>query len=134
MATAPNSSTQEAVSHFDLQTEVNEAESQRPWQSGVYSKTLLKQDDMRLVLTLMNPGATMDEHHADGSVSVQVLIGKLRLKAQDADHLLPARHLLSLQPSVRHSVQAVDPSAFLLTISWPSSEKLRSMPHRGYGK
>lgn len=134
MATAQSPSPQQPVSHFDLQKEVDQAESKRPWQSGVYSKTLLKQDDMRLVLTLMDAGATMDEHHADGSVSVQVLIGKLRLKAQDADHLLPARHLLSLKPSVRHSVQAVDPSAFLLTISWPTSEKLRSIPHRGYGK
>lgn len=134
MATAQDLSTSKEISHFDLQKEVNNAEASRPWASGIYSKTLLKQDDMRLVLTLMDANATMDEHHADGSVSMQVLIGKLRVSAQGTDHPLPARHLLSLQPSVRHSVQAVEPSAFLLTISWPDNEKLRSMPHRGYGK
>ena len=133
MATAANTQSQQAVSQFDLQQEVNQAETQRPWQSGIYSKTLLKQQDMRLVLTLMDADATMDEHHADGSVTVQVLIGKLRLSAQGTEHQLPARHLLSLQPSVRHNVQAMEPSAFLLTISWPDNEKLRSKPQGGYG-
>ena len=133
MATAPSATPQQAVSHFDLQQEVNQAESQRPWQAGVYSTTLLKQDDMRLVLTLMDANATMDEHHADGSVSVQVLIGKLRISAQNSEYQIPAKHLLTLRPSVRHNVQAMEPSAFLLTISWPDNEKLRSMPHRGYG-
>jgi quercetin dioxygenase-like cupin family protein len=132
MATAPSAASQNAVAHFDLQQEVYKAEDRRPWVSGIYSKTLLKQDDMRLVLTLMDANASMNDHHADGSISIQVLIGKLRLSAEGAEYQISARHLLSLEPSVRHSVLALEPSAFLLTISWPDKTKLQSMPHRGY--
>ncbi|MFP5250438.1 MAG: hypothetical protein ACLGP3_11495 [Acidobacteriota bacterium] len=38
-----------------------------------------------------------------------------------------------LAPSLHHEVEALDPCVFLLTLSWPESEKLRHMPHRGYG-
>ncbi|MCL5263069.1 MAG: hypothetical protein M1568_02230 [Acidobacteria bacterium] len=123
----------ETIFHFDLQQEIDDASSRRPWAAGIFSKTLLKQDDMRVLLTLMDQGATMNEHHADGSVSIQVLLGLLRVKTQEGVHSIPARHLLVLEPSAGHDVRAVEPSAFLLTISWPDSEKLRAMPHRGYG-
>jgi hypothetical protein len=34
---------------------------------------------------------------------------------------LPAGHVLALDRAVPHDVQAVEDSAFLLTIAWPSS-------------
>ena len=42
-------------------------------------------------------------------------------------------NLLTLAASIRHDVEAVGDAAFLLTISWPSSEELAAMKHRGYG-
>lgn len=133
MASASGTLPPEIVSQFDLQQEIAQANAHKPWASGIYSKTLLKQRDMRVVLTMLDANASVNEHHADGSVSVHVLRGRLRMKAQDAEHHLTEGHLLSLPPSVRHDVHALEPSAFLLTISWPDSEKLRSMEHRGYG-
>ncbi len=135
MATQASTHTppQQAVSQFDFEEQIALANEQKPWPSGIYSQTLLKQRDMRLVLTLMEKGAGMDEHHADGSVSVQVLRGKIRMKAQGSEYELAPGQLGSLSPSLRHDVQALEPTACLITISWPDSEKLRSMPHRGYG-
>lgn len=74
----------------------------------------------------------MKSHHADGSVSVQVLRGMVHLRAQAEDHELRSEQILTLLPSIRHELMASEPSAILLTLSWPESDKLRSMPHRGY--
>lgn len=133
MTTEDSTSPQEAVLQFDLQQEIAEANDHKPWASGIYSKMLLKRSDVRLVLTLLDTDAGIKEHHADGSVSVHVLRGKLTMRAQDKEHQLAEGDLLNLPPAVRHDVRALEPSAFLLTISWPDSEKLKSMSHRGYG-
>lgn len=44
-----------------------------------------------------------------------------------------AGQILMLAPGIRHDVEAREHSAFLLTISWSSGEKLQSLQHRGYG-
>ena len=122
----------DGISQFDLPREMANAETRKPWPTGVFSKTLVKENDMRVVLSLMEPGAQMKTHHADGSLSVQVLRGAVQLHAEAADHELHSGQILTLLPSIRHDVKAVEPSAVLFTLSWPESEKLRSMPHRGY--
>lgn len=122
----------DGIAQFDLPTEIASAETHKPWPAGVFSKTLVKEQDMRVVLSIMESGAQMKSHHADGSMSVQVLRGSVHLHAQAADHELHSGQMLTLLPSIRHDLQASEPSAVLFTLSWPESEKLRSMPHRGY--
>lgn len=118
---------------FDLLNEIADAEKKKPWQSGVYAKTLDKRADFRAVLISLERGARMKEHHADGAISVHVLKGALLVHAQGQARELRAAGLLTLGPAVKHDVEATEDSAFLLTISWPTSEKLRSLEHRGYG-
>lgn len=122
----------EGVTQFDLPSEIASAEMRKPWPTGIFSKTLVKEQDMRVVLSMMEPGAQMKSHHADGSISVQVLRGAVHLRAQAEDHELRSGQILTLLPSIRHDLKASEPSALLITLSWPESEKLRSMPHRGY--
>ena len=125
--------TVETLAQFDLQRELAECDQKKPWPSGIHSKLLFKKPDFRCVLIAMDPSAVMKEHHADGTISVQVLKGRLRFGAQGAPHELAAGNLLTLGASIKHDVQALEDSAFLLTISWPSNEELLSMKHRGYG-
>jgi quercetin dioxygenase-like cupin family protein len=125
--------TVEPLAQFDLQHELAECDRARPWPSGIHSKLLFKKPDFRCVLIAMEPSATMTEHHADGTISVHVLKGRLRFGTQGAQHELSAGNLLTLAASIRHDVQALEDSAFLLTISWPSNQELLSMKHRGYG-
>lgn len=122
----------DGVTQFDLPSEIANAETRKPWPTGVFSKTLVKEQDMRVVLSMMESGAQMKSHHADGSMSVQVLRGTVHLRAQAEDHELRSGQILTLLPSIRHDLKASEPSAVLFTLSWPESEKLRSMPHRGY--
>ena len=122
----------DGVTQFDLADEIANAEMRKPWPMGIFSKTLVKEQDMRVVLSIMEPGAQMKSHHADGSVSVQVLRGIVHLEAQAEDHELHSGQMLTLLPSIPHDLRASEPSAVLFTLSWPESEKLRAMPHRGY--
>jgi quercetin dioxygenase-like cupin family protein len=121
------------LAHFDLTQEIADSESKKPWQAGHYAKTLFKKDDFRSVLITMEPGSRMKEHHADGTISIQVLRGGVRFTAGGKVHDLPEGSLLTLGASIPHEIESTKDSAFLLTISWPSNQELLAMKHRGYG-
>ena len=123
----------DTLGRFDLIHEIADSESRKPWQSGHYAKTLFKKPDFRTVLIRMEPGSKMKEHHADGTISAQVLKGQIRFTAQGKAHDLPTGSLITLGASIPHEVEAVKDAAFLLTISWPSNQELLAMKHRGYG-
>lgn len=118
---------------FDLQQEIANADKQKPWPVGIHAKTLFKKRDFRAVLIVMEPGAKMSEHHADGTISVQVIKGQIEFRTPEKSHTLKPGNLLMLDASIKHDVEPQGEAAFLLTIGWPSSEKLESLPHRGYG-
>jgi quercetin dioxygenase-like cupin family protein len=119
---------------FDLAQEMAEAEKKKPWAMGRFAQTLVKRPDMRVVLISIEKGAELKEHHADGSISVQVLRGAVRFAAGAEARILKAGQAVSLGASIKHEVQALEDAAFLLTISWPEAQRLEAMPHRGYGK
>lgn len=117
---------------FDLEREIQDSEQRKPWPSGLHSKTLVKKQDLRVVLIAMEPGASLKEHHADGSITVHVLQGEIRFRAQAQEHSLKAGQMLTLGQSIKHEVESVAHSAFLLTISWPSPEELEALKQRGF--
>ena len=121
------------IAQFDLPKEMADSEQKKPWPSGIYAKTLFKKHDLRVVLISMQNTAHMKEHHADGTLSIQVLKGQLRVSVNCKSHDLPTGTLFTLGHSIRHDVEAKGDSTFLLTISWPSAEELAAMKHRGYG-
>lgn len=118
---------------FDLAHEIADSEQQKPWPSGIHAKTLYKKQDFRVVLISMETTARMKEHHVDGTSSVQVLKGRLRYSAQGQSYDLQMGSLITLGASIKHEVESLDESAFLLTISWPDDQHLQAMKHRGYG-
>jgi quercetin dioxygenase-like cupin family protein len=121
------------IAQFDLTNEMADSERKKPWPSGIHAKTLFKKHDLRVVLISMQNAAHMNEHHADGTLSIQVLKGQIRVSVNGKPHDLPTGSLFTLGHSIRHDVEAKGDSAFLLTISWPSAEELAAMKHRGYG-
>ncbi len=121
------------MAQFDLFKEIADSEQKKPWQSGHNARTLFKKHDFRIVLITMEAAARMKQHHADGTISIQVIKGQIRVTIHGKPHHLHAGNLFTLGASIRHDVEAIDESAFLLTISWPSAEELAAMKHRGYG-
>ena len=104
---------------FDLNAEIKRLREENAWQGGRDSKTLVKNEDFRIVLTVLKANALLHEHKATGRISVQVLSGHIQMHVQDKVFDLPAGHLLALDRAVPHDVKALEDSAFLLTIAWP---------------
>ena len=108
------------MAQFDLLKEIADSEQKKPWQSGHNARTLFKKHDFRIVLITMEDAARMKQHHADGTISIQVLKGQIRVTIQGKPHDLHVGNLFTLAASIRHDVEAVSEASFLLTISWPS--------------
>ncbi len=92
------------------------------WQreSGRSSETLVKYEAFRIVLVRMKSGSYMSHHRAEGPISIHALSGKIRvhLPEERTEDLKPG-DLLTLERSLEHDVEALEESAFLLTIAWP---------------
>lgn len=121
------------LAQFDLSQEIADSKWKKPWQAGHYAKTLFKKSDLRVVLISMETATRLKEHHADGAISVQVLKGSIRFTTQGESHDLWPGNVLMLGASIKHDVEALEESTFLLTIAWPDAEKLEALKHRGYG-
>ena len=110
---------QSPILSFDLDDEIKRLREEDAWQAGRNSKTLVKHPDFRVVLTVLKSGTRLQEHKAAGRISVQAVAGRIRMHVQDEVFDLPAGHLLVLERALSHDVEALEDSAFLLTIAWP---------------
>lgn len=109
------------VLQFDLFKGIEELRKQDSWQreTGRSSTTLVKQQDFPIVLVLMKADTRMREHQADARISIQVLSGRIRIHLEGHSIGLTAGGLLALDCGLRHDVESLQESAFLLTISSP---------------
>ena len=119
---------------FDLTSEVDRLHGESTWNTGQNARTLIKYDDLRVVLIALKGGARIPEHKTNGRISVQVLSGHVRLNASGrAFNLLPGS-VLSLEECAPHDLEALEESALLLTIAWPGDSARnghRQMGQRG---
>ncbi len=113
--------TDNSVLEFNLNEYIERLQHEKNWLAGRNSQTIVKYPDFRIVLTILRAGSRLHEHHAAGSISVQTVRGHIRMHAGDRSVDLPAGHVIALDRAVAHDVEAVEESAFLLTIAWPPS-------------
>ena len=104
---------------FDLPQQIRDLRQEPYWQSGRNSKTLIKYDDFRIVLTAIRENTTIHEHQTAGRMSFQALEGHLRMHAGEREFDLPAGRVLVLDRCMPYDVVASEDSAYLLTIAWP---------------
>jgi quercetin dioxygenase-like cupin family protein len=106
---------------FDLAAEIEQLRRQESWQRGTgrSSETLVKHPDFRIVLVAMKSNTEMKEHRAEGRISIQTIVGHVRLKLPQQTVEVPAGHLLVLDRCITHDVEAVEESVFLLTVCRP---------------
>jgi len=102
---------------FDLNAQIEQLKCEPAWRNGRNAKTMVKYPDFTIVLILMKAKTCIEEHHADGRISVQTIAGHIRMHVAGKDFDLPVGHLLALDYEVRHNVEALEDSAFLLTIT-----------------
>jgi quercetin dioxygenase-like cupin family protein len=106
---------------FNLVSELQQLRGEESWQreTGRSSKTLAKYPDFRIVLVLMKANTQMKEHRAEGRISIHHLLGKICVHLPDQKVSLTVGQLLVLDCGMVHDVEALEESAFLLTVSWP---------------
>ncbi len=104
---------------FDLPAERDRLHGETTWSTGQNARTLIKYDDFRIVLITLQANARVPEHKTEGRISVQVLSGHIQLKAAGRTFNLRPAGLLVLDHGVPHAIEALEESAFLLTIAWP---------------
>ena len=108
----------------DLVRELDQLHREPGWSSGQNAKTLVKYDDFRVVLTALKAHSRLPGHQADGRISIQTVAGHIQVRVEGRTFDLPSGSLLALDQGRPHEVEAVEDSAFLLTIAWPGrSEK-----------
>jgi len=105
---------------FDLDREIDLLRREDGGANGQNARTLVKHDDLRVVLIALQSGSGIPEHQAAGRISVQTLRGEIRVRALGKTFALPVGGLLTLDRDVPHSVDALEDSAFLLTLVQPS--------------
>ena len=110
---------------FNLSKELQPLRNEDSWQreTGRSSKTLAKYPDFHIVLVLMKANTQMNEHHVDARISIHLLQGKIRVHLPDQKVEVTAGELLVLDYGIPHDVEALQESAFLITISWPGGTK-----------
>jgi quercetin dioxygenase-like cupin family protein len=104
---------------FDMLAEVHRLKAETTWSTGQNARTLIKYDNLRVVLIALDRGSRMPEHQTDGRLTIQVMYGHLEVRASGRTFNLRAGSLLALDHGLRHDVTAVEESAILLTIAWP---------------
>jgi quercetin dioxygenase-like cupin family protein len=104
---------------FDLKRELEQLHNEPGWGTGQNARTLVKYDDFRVVLTALRARARLPGHQTEGRISIQTVVGHIQVRAQGRTFDLPAGSLLALDQGIPHDVEALEESAFLLTIAWP---------------
>jgi quercetin dioxygenase-like cupin family protein len=112
---------------FDIARELQQLHREAGWDSGQNAKTLVKYNGLRVVLVALKARSRIPEHQTEGHISIQTVVGHIQVRAQGRTFELRAGGLLALDQGLRHDVEAVEESAFLLTIAWPG-DKDRSVP------
>ena len=112
---------------IDIARELGQLHSEAGWQSGQNAKTLVKYDACGSSLIALKARPTIPEHHAKGQISIQPVVGHILVRAQGRSFELRPGELLALDDGIPHDVEAMEESAFLLTIARPT-ENARSVP------
>ena len=112
-----------AFLEFDLTAEIDRLHRESTWAGGRNARTLVKFDDIRIVLSVLRAAMRIPEHTTEGRISVQVLSGRVRLNAAGRTFDLREGNLLALDQGSSHDVEALEDSAFLLTIAWSGRQE-----------
>jgi hypothetical protein len=99
MADAPQHTSQRRRPHgppmaapyleFDLVRELERLHAEPDWNSGLNAKTLVKYENLRVVLMALESGAQIPEHQTKGRITIQTIAGHILVRAEGRTFDLP---------------------------------------------
>ena len=117
------------VMTFDLEAQLREMRGEESYErSGRSGRTLAKSGRMRVTLVAMATGNVIGTHQADSPMTLHVLSGHIRFRANDGQHELRAGELLYFGPGDAHDITATEESSLLLTLSAMGDDYLMEEP------
>lgn len=94
--------------------------------NGRNGVTLVKSPALRVVLEVLRSGAELSEHRAPGPITVQVLEGEIRFHTGEDTFRVREGEVLALPAGRPHAVEAMQDTAFLITIA-PAGKETSSL-------
>ena len=101
----------------DLGREVEELHREPEWANGQNAKTLVKYEDLRIVLTVLKPRKKVPGHQANGRVSIQAISGHVLVRADGRTFDVTPGRVVTFDRGVVHDLEAIEESAVLQTIA-----------------
>jgi quercetin dioxygenase-like cupin family protein len=113
----PDRPAKSPLSRFRLDAEIDRLKGEAAWSSGTRNAITLAKGPLAIVLVVLKPGATLEEHRAPGPMTLQVLSGSIRFRSAETVREVEAGHLVVLESALVHEVEALTESALLLTLA-----------------
>ncbi len=107
---------------FSLPEEISKLIGDHRTASHKHSVVLAKNEHIRIVLAVLSRGEALQEHETEGQISISVVRGAILFNAMGQRVSLTDGGLLTLQPGIRHSVEALEDSAFVITVCAPAKK------------
>lgn len=105
---------------FNIPGEIGKLKQGEQWKTTHRGAvTLAKNPHVRIVLVVLSKGVRIHEHHAEGPITVSVVEGSILFCATEEEHRLSSGGLLTLAGGIPHEVEAVEESAFVITVIQP---------------
>lgn len=93
---------------------------------GHAARTIVRAQDLRVVLIALRGGAQIAEHVAQATAAIQVVSGRVRIRLprlarqhEDRFEELAPGRLLALDAGLAHTVDALEDSTLLVTLGRP---------------
>lgn len=118
-----SSETQPRVAPFDLAALEREMRGEAAYaRDGHTARSLVRLDDLRVLLVVAKAGSRIAEHRAKETATLHLLSGTVRLRLPERSVELQSGGFLALKAELRHDVEALADSAFVLTLGRRGSD------------
>lgn len=109
----------ESLMAFELGQEIASLRQEPAWTEGDRNaRTLVKSAGLRLLLASLRRSAEMQEQHGEGPVTIQLLEGRVTLKAGGAEVTLDEGVVASIEAGLPWNLRADAQAAILVTFAW----------------
>jgi len=85
--------------------------------NGIISRTLLRTDNMRVVLFGFAEGQELTEHTSTQQAVVQILSGECEFSLAGEPRTVKAGDFIYMPPNLKHAIKATKPFSMLLTLT-----------------
>ena len=88
-------------------------------------KTVVGLSHLEAILSTVAAGATSERHSDNGPITIQTIIGSVRICLDKERIVLGTGSFMALDANVRHTHEGLEDSVVLITLAWPNSQSGR---------